>query len=286
MSRIEKTFEQLRSRGEKALIAYIMAGDPTLKRTEEFVLTLEQAGADIIELGVPFSDPIADGPVIQRAGQRALKEKTSLRDILKLVSNLRFKTEIPLVLMTYTNPVLKFGINGFVREAVSSGLDGVILPDLPPEEGEPLITLAEKNGLDVILLAAPTTPRERLAKIVRRTQGFIYYVSITGITGASLRGLREIKSRIRGIRRLTAKPIAVGFGISTPEQAASLSEVADGIVVGSAIVKLIEEFQDQPELLTTIDAFIKSLNQALNPVHRNTATSGYKRGYIESGGRR
>jgi tryptophan synthase alpha chain len=263
MSRIGKTFERLRTERQKALITYIMAGDPSLERTGEFVLTLEQSGADIIELGVPFSDPIADGPVIQRAGQRSLNEKTSLRDILKLVGDLRFNTEIPLVLMTYTNPVLKFGVDDFIREAISIGVDGVILPDLPLEEGKTIMSSAEKQGLDVILLAAPTTHRIRMAQIVRHTQGFLYYVSLTGITGASLQGLHEIKSRLTQIRQLTAKPIAVGFGISTPEQATSLAQVADGIVVGSAIVKLIEENMNHPELLATVGDFVKSLKRAL-----------------------
>jgi tryptophan synthase alpha chain len=263
MNRIDRTFQRLRAKKEKALIPYIMAGDPSLERTGELVQTLEQSGADLIELGVPFSDPIADGPVIQRAGQRALKAKTSLRDILKFVGDIRFKTEIPLILMSYVNPVFKFGLEDFIQEAVSVGVDGVILPDLPPEEGKTMMSLAAKRELDVILLAAPTTPRPRLVQIVKHTQGFLYYVSLTGITGASLQGLHEIKSRLHQIRRLTAKPIAVGFGIATPEQAAALAQVADGIVVGSAIVKLIEENRDHPELLVTVREFVKGLKRAL-----------------------
>ena len=263
MSRIGKTFEQLRSKGEKALIPYLMAGDPYLERTEELVLTLAQSGADIIELGVPFSDPIADGPVIQRAGLRALKWKTSLRDILKLVEAIRRKTEVPLVLMTYTNPVSKFGEEHFIREAVSAGVDGVILPDLPPEEGRLFMSQAEKQDLDVILLAAPTTPRDRLEMISRLTRGFLYYVSLIGITGASLGELREVQARILGIRKLTPKPIAVGFGIETPKQAAAMARVADGVIVGSAIVRLIEDQIDRPELLRSVGGFVKDLKQAL-----------------------
>jgi tryptophan synthase alpha chain len=278
MSRIEKTFEQLRSKGEKALIPYLMAGDPYLERTEELVLTLAQSGADIIELGVPFSDPIADGPVIQRAGLRALKWKTSLRDILKLVEAIRRKTEIPLVLMTYTNPVSKFGEGHFIREAVSAGVDGVILPDLPPEEGRLFMSQAEKKGLDVILLAAPTTPRDRLEMISRLTRGFLYYVSLIGITGASLGELREVQARILGIRKLTPKPIAVGFGIETPKQAAAMARVADGVIVGSAMVRLIEEQMDRPELLKNIGGFVSDLKQAM------TARS-QKRAHAKPGGR-
>jgi tryptophan synthase alpha chain len=264
MSRIEKTFEQLRSRGEKALIPYIMAGDPYLERTGDLVLTLAHSGADLIELGVPFSDPIADGPVIQRAGQRALKWKTSLRDILKLVGEIRRKTETPLILMSYTNPVLKFGEERFIGEAAAAGVDGIILPDLPPEEGGEFMSLAEKRGLDVILLAAPTTPRARLKIISQQTRGFLYYVSLTGITGASLKEIREVRTRIREIRRLTPKPVAVGFGISTPKQAAALARVADGVIVGSAIVRLIEEQMERPELLTNVGRFVKDLKEAIN----------------------
>lgn len=263
MSRIEKTFEQLRSRKEKALIPYIMAGDPYLERTEELVLTLAQSGADLIELGVPFSDPIADGPVIQRAGQRALKWKTSLRDILKLVGEIRRKTEVPLILMSYTNPVLKLGEERFINEAVAAGVDGVILPDLPPEEGGKFMSLAGKRGLDVILLAAPTTPRARLKMILQLTHGFLYYVSLTGITGAGLRELRKVRARILGIRRLTTKPVAVGFGVSAPQQAAALARAADGVIVGSAIVRLIEEQMDRPDLITHVGRFVKDLKEAI-----------------------
>lgn len=263
MSRIEKTFESLKSKGEKALIAYIMAGDPFLEQTEDLVLTLEQSGADIIELGVPFSDPIADGPVIQRAGQRALKWNTSLRDVLERVRRLRQKTQVPLVLMSYYNPIYKFGEERFVREAVSAGVDGVILPDLPPEEGSSLGLKAERAGLDMILLAAPTSSRERLLKIVQLTKGFVYYVSLTGITGSSLQQLGNVDSRIKLIRRLTDKPVSVGFGIATPDQAAALSKTADGVIVGSAIVKQIEDGKDNPDLLSNIGTFVKGFKRAL-----------------------
>ena len=265
MSRIGKTFRTLRSRHEKALIPYIMAGDPSLKTTDDLVLALEKSGADMIELGVPFSDPIADGPVIQRAGQRALQRRTSLIDILGMVRDLRFKTEIPLILMTYANPVFRLGVQNFIHSAVSSGVDGVILPDVPLEEGKSIMTLAAEEGLDVILLAAPTTPRSRLVRIVQSTHGFLYYVSLTGITGAKLKQLQEIKSRLHQIRRLTDKPISVGFGISTPEQAASLARAADGIVVGSAIVRLIEENADQPDLIRIVGDFVRSMKKALAP---------------------
>ena len=263
MSRIEQTFERLKARGEKALIPYIMAGDPYLERTEELVLTLEESGADLIELGIPFSDPIADGPVIQRAGQRALKWHTSLRDVLRLVEDLRQKTQIPLIFMSYINPIHKYGQSRFVRDAVSVGVDGLIVPDLPPEEGRPFFQEAGRNGLDMILLAAPTSSRKRIKMIAEMANGFLYYVSITGITGAKLQGMQEIKSRISGIRSMTNKPIAVGFGVSTPEQAASLARVADGVIVGSAIVKRIEAQADQPDLLTNVGEFVRQLKRPL-----------------------
>jgi tryptophan synthase alpha chain len=276
MSRIEKTFERLRSRGEKALIAYLMAGDPDLKRSEKLVLTLAESGADIVELGVPFSDPIADGPVIQRAGQRALRWHTSLGDVIALARKLRKKTQVPLILMTYVNPVSRFGEDRFIAAAVSAGIDGVILPDLPPEEGGDFIRRAGRGGLSVILLAAPTSSRSRLKMIARLTRGFVYYVSLTGITGARLAGASGVASRISEIRRLTGKPIAVGFGVSKPSEAASLARSADGVIVGSAIVKLIEKRMNGSGLLSGVGAFVKSLKKATVSGSRPARRSGRK----------
>jgi tryptophan synthase alpha chain len=229
MNRITATFDRLKSRGEKALIAYLMAGDPDLERTEELVLAIANAGADLIELGVPFSDPIADGPVIQRAGQRALTHHTSLRDVLALAKSLRRRTEVPLILMTYVNPVSRFGEDRFIAEATAAGIDGVIFPDLPPEEGGEFIGKARPRGLAVILLAAPTSSPARLRMIVR----------------------------------MTDKPVAVGFGVSSPEDAAAVSRAADGVIVGTAIVRLIEERADRPGLLSDVGAFVKSLKEAM-----------------------
>jgi tryptophan synthase alpha chain len=263
MNRIDHTFETLRARKEKALIPYIMAGDPFLERTEELVLAMEQAGADIIELGVPFSDPIADGPVIQKAGQRALQRKTSLKDILTLVDDLRKKSNIPLVLMTYYNPIHKFGVEKLFKEAQTAGVDGVIIPDLPPEEGRAVLEQSRKSGLNWILLSAPTTPINRLRFLSKQTQGFLYYVSLTGITGASLKDFSEVRARLKMIRRMTDKPVAIGFGITTPEQAKALGKLADGVIVGSAIVRLVEEHLEDPEILSVVAAFVKRLKQAL-----------------------
>jgi tryptophan synthase alpha chain len=263
MNRIDLTFETLRTNKAKALIPYIMAGDPYLERTEELVLAMEQAGADIIELGVPFSDPIADGPVIQQAGQRALKWRTSLKDVLKLVSDLRKKSDIPLVLMTYYNPILKFGVETFFKEAETSGVDGLIIPDLPPEEGRAVLEQSRRSGVDWIMLSAPTTPMKRLKFLSQQTRGFLYYVSLTGITGASLKDLSEVRARLKTIHQMTDKPVAVGFGVSTPAQARALGKMADGVIVGSAIVRLIEEHLENPELPSVVATFVKELKKAL-----------------------
>lgn len=266
MSRIEKAFKTLRAGKQKALIPYIMAGDPYLERTEELVLEMERAGADIVELGVPFSDPIADGPVIQRAGLRAMKWKTSLRDVIRLVADIRKKSEIPLVLMTYYNPLLKLGVRTFFSEAAAAGVDGVIVPDLPPEEGRAVEEESRKKGLDWILLAAPTTPPERMAMLCRRTRGFLYYVSLTGITGAALKGLPEVGARLAAIRRMTDCPVAVGFGVSTPEAARALAAKADGVIVGSALVRLMEEQMEKPDLPARVGAFVRELKGAVSSV--------------------
>ena len=263
MTRIAETFKQLRLNREKALIPYIMAGDPSLEMTKKLVLSLVKAGADIIELGVPFSDPIADGPVIQRAAYRALRRNVSLRQILSLVRDLRLQTEIPLVLMTYCNPVFRMGVEPFIKKAASVGIDGVIFPDLPPEEAETLCSLSNQYKLDTIFLAAPTSSVSRIRKIVQLTLGFVYYVSLTGVTGAGLHGIEEINSRIRAIKRLTRKPVAVGFGISSPHEAALLSKSADGVIVGSSLVRLIEESSSAAETLSKVSRFTRQIKKAI-----------------------
>lgn len=265
MNRIDQTFQQLRAKGEKALIPYIMAGDPSLERTAELVIVLERNGADLIELGVPFSDPIADGPVIQRADARSLKSKTTLKDILALVSDLRQRHHvgIPIILMTYYNPVLKFGEARFVKEASAAGVDGVIFPDLPPEEAAGLLGPARRTGLDIVFLLAPTSTPERIRKAVSVSTGFLYYVSLTGITGASLQGTGTVETQLKRIRRSTALPIAVGFGISTPEQASAVARSADGIIVGSAIVRIIEQHSESPDLAAAVGKFVAELKKAV-----------------------
>lgn len=261
--RLESTFELLRGRGEKALIAYLMAGDPSLADTEQLVGELERAGADVIELGVPFSDPIADGPVIQQAAERALRSGTSLRKILPMVRRLRATTQIPLVLMAYYNTIHAFGPERLCREAVLAGVDGLIVPDMPPDEAEPLKAPAEAAGLRLIFLLAPTSTADRRKFVARQTQGFVYYVSLTGITGAQLTNVMDVGHNIEKIRKVSAVPVVVGFGVATPEDASKVSKIADGVIVGTAIVKRIASHQQDPGMVGDVAGFVRSLKTAM-----------------------
>ncbi|HXX57282.1 MAG TPA: tryptophan synthase subunit alpha [Thermodesulfovibrionales bacterium] len=257
MNRIEATFKKLRRQHKKAFIPYIMAGDPSPEKTRETVLLFARCGADLVELGVPFTDPLADGPTIQRAAERALQAAVTLRTVIGLVRELRKDTEIPLILMTYYNPVYKYGDAMFVRDAVEAGVDGVIIPDLPVDEAGDLMRLSKEAGLATIFLLAPTSTEDRMKKAAKASQGFIYYVSMTGITGSRLSVDASLKESLEAVRRLTKKPVAVGFGISTPEEAVSVAEFADGIIVGSALVKRLHE---APEGL---EEFVLELRRAI-----------------------
>lgn len=267
--RLESTFEQLRRRGEKALIAYVMAGDPGLVETEQLVVALSEAGADIIELGVPFSDPIADGPVIQQAAERALRNGTSLRQILASVKSLRQRTQVPLVLMVYYNSIHAMGLESFCKAAQEAGIDGLIVPDMPPDEAGPLKGPAAAAGLRLVFLLAPTSTPARRAYVAKESQGFLYYVSLTGITGAKIQNMSEVGKNVEKIRKATKIPIAVGFGVSTPEDAGKVAAMADGVIVGSAIVKQIAAHQQKSEMVPTVAAFAHSLKQAI----RQTSTA-------------
>ena len=262
MSRIGDKFEELKRRGEKAFIAFITAGDPSLEVTGSLVIELEKRGVDIVELGVPFSDPLADGPTIQAASERALKNKVSLRDILGLVKGLRKKVKIPLVLLTYYNPVYRYGLEKFARDAAGAGVDGVIIPDLPPEEGKELKVYAGKVGLDSIFLVAPTSTLERIRLVAKNSTGFIYYVSLTGVTGARDKLTETIKPALGKIHRFTKKPVAVGFGISRPRQVKEIVPFAEGVIVGSAIVKRIEENLNHKNLTGQVGSFVEGLVKA------------------------
>ncbi len=263
--RIEQTFKDLKAKGSKALIPYIMAGDPSLDVTESLVLALAEGGADLIELGVPFSDPIADGPVIQQAAERALQSGTTLKKILTTVQSLRTKTHIPLIFMAYYNSILAMGLETFCTEAVSAGIDGVIVPDLPPEESDALYhaTMAA-GGPVVIFLLAPTSTPQRRKEVMNRTHGFIYYVSITGITGAQLTDLTQVKKNVLAVQRMSKKPVAVGFGISTPDQARQVAQFADGVIIGSALVRIIDEQHQHSTFLPHLTTLTKNLKSAIS----------------------
>lgn len=258
-NRIDVKFRELKSTGKKAFIAFITAGDPTLKVTEKLVLAFERAGVDIVELGVPFSDPLADGPTIQAASQRALKGGVSLKKILKAVKNIRQKSRIPIALMTYYNPVFHFGQEKLIREARAVGVDGFIIPDLPFEEGAAFRGAARKNNIATILFLAPTTTKARMKKIVQASSGFVYYLSLTGVTGVRTGLPKDVVVNVRQAKRLTSKPICVGFGISTPGQVKAIARVADGVIVGSAIVREVAKNLKKKNLVNNVSRFVSRL---------------------------
>jgi tryptophan synthase alpha chain len=262
-SRLATTFERLRARGERALVVYLMAGDPSLPETERLVVEAERRGADVIELGVPFSDPLADGPVIQRAGVRALAAGATLPRVLEMVADLRRRVQVPLVLMTYYNPALQFGLAAFARAAVNAGVDGLILPDLPHEESEPLRAETEPAGVDLIHMVAPTSPPARVKAIARLSRGFIYVVSLTGVTGERRELPRDLDAQVRTLRLVTTKPVCVGFGVSTPEQVAAVGRIADAVAVGSAIVRTIEQHTGTPTLVDAVGDLVATLKAPL-----------------------
>jgi tryptophan synthase alpha chain len=263
MGRIGKKFEELQAKKEKALIVYLTAGDPSLAVTKELVLGLEQAGVDIIEIGVPFSDPTADGPVIQAASQRALQSATTLRGVLDMVFEIRQTSEIPILLFGYFNPILACGVKQFTQAAVKAGVDGVLVVDLPPEEAPELRMHTDRAGLDFISLIAPTTGHDRLKTILQKATGFLYYISITGVTGADAPRIEDIAREVGKIRKLTKMPLAVGFGISNACQAKEIGTIADGIVIGSAIVKLIDENRNDPQLIKIVSSYVIEIKEAL-----------------------
>jgi len=262
-SRLDATFGALRARRERALVAYFTAGDPSLAITRKLVVEAARRGADVIELGIPFSDPLADGPVIQRATQRALAAGVTLPRVLELVREMRGEVSAPLVFLTYYNPILAFGLKAFCRTSVEAGIDGVIVADLPPEESGPLRAEAVAAGLDLIHLVAPTSTPERMRRIARASEGFVYMVSLTGVTGERAALAPELTQQLRALRAITTKPVCVGFGIGTPDQAALVGELADGVIVGSAIVRLVEQHGASAELLSRVGDFIAGLKAPL-----------------------
>lgn len=263
MSRIQKRFDWLKSKSEKALVAFITAGDPDLDSTRELFSVIEDGGADIIELGVPFSDPLADGPVIQAASQRSLKSGTTLKKIIQLVRDIRQSSQLPIVLMTSYNPVFVYGQEAFVKDAADAGVDGVIVPDLPPEEAGEFDALAAANSLDLIYLVAPTSTPERIEMIGKKSRGFIYYVSLTGVTGVRTSLAKGAADRVSRIKQATSLPVLIGFGISGPEQAKAAAECSDGVIVGSALVQMIDDCKNPAERNEKLGVFVRKIKQAL-----------------------
>jgi len=264
MGRIGNKFEELRGKNEKALIVYLTAGDPSLDRTKELIFGLEKAGVDILEIGVPFSDPTADGPVIQAASQRALMTGTTLENVLNMVAEIRQTSQIPIVLFGYFNPIFAYGVDKFADAAKKAGVDGVLVVDLPPEEAGELRVFSDAAGIDFISLVAPTTDRDRLKIILRRATGFLYYISITGVTGSAAPKIEDIAREVSKIRKLTKMPIAVGFGISSPTQAKEIGTLADGVVIGSAVVKLIDENRNSSDLVKIVSDYTNEIKTVLH----------------------
>jgi tryptophan synthase alpha chain len=244
VTRISDRFAALRAQGKRAFVAFVTAGDPSLDRTVEVALQLAAGGADVLELGVPFSDPLADGPVIQRASERALRRGTTLVGVLDAVRRIRETSELPLLLFTYVNPVLRLGLDRAAREARDAGVDGVLLTDVPPEEASEWIKIARAVDLDTVFLAAPTSPEARLRRVAGASRGFVYAVSRTGVTGEKDALSADASPLVGRLKALTPEPVALGFGISTPGQVAAAATIADGVVVGSALVRFLEDRPD------------------------------------------
>ncbi len=246
MNRVDQKFQELRQRKEPAFIPFITAGDPDLETTRGLVLELERRGADIIELGIPFSDPIADGPLIQVSYYRALSKGLKVSEVFECIKNLRKETEIPIVVMVSYSLIFRSSVEDFISRAKKAELDGATIPDLPVEESEAVLRVASENDFRIICFVAPTTTPERMSRIVSCTQGFLYYISVVGITGVRNALPADMRENIKKLKAMTDKPIVLGFGVSTPEQARAVGEVADGVIVGSALVKELEKCSNRP----------------------------------------
>lgn len=268
MSRITDCFKALKTTGKKALIPYITAGDPSLDVTADLMHELVDAGADIIELGVPFSDPMADGPVIQLACERSLAQGTRLQDVLDLVAHFRqSNSQTPVVLMGYLNPIEAMGYEAFAVNAERAGVDGVLTVDLPPEESRALVTELRQRNIDAIYLLAPTTEETRIASICEYGSGYIYYVSVKGVTGSAALDINSVAQKLAKVRHFTSLPVGVGFGIRDGESAAAVSQVADGVIVGSVLVNAIADNQhDKDRALSSVHSIVASMRDAMDQV--------------------
>lgn len=259
MNRIDQKFQELKRNKKKAFIAFITAGDPDISTTQKLVIAFEKSGVDIVELGVPFSDPMADGPTIQASSARALAKGINLHSILNLVRSIRKTSNIPIALMMYYNSVFHYGEAKFMQDAKKSGVDGLIIPDLPPQEAKNLIKLGKKHDMSIVFFLAPTTRKDRVARIAQASTGFIYYVSLTGVTGARQNVPSEVIANLRSLRAKIKKPICVGFGVSRPEHVRKLSSVADGVIVGSAIINQIVKNQGKKNLVANVARYVRNL---------------------------
>ena len=262
INRIDQKFKDLKKRKKKALIIYMTAGSPSLAKNAQLACSFEKAGVDFIELGVPFSDPLADGVVIQAASERSLQKGTNLKKILNTVRQIRKKSQVPILLMSYLNPIFRFGLEAFTKKAFRAGVDGLIIPDLPPEEGAEVSRVSQKNRLDLVYLLAPTSHAARRRKVCKASKGFVYYVSLTGVTGARRKLPSTLGQQIALAKRSTKLPICVGFGISTPQQAKAVSRISDGIIIGSAIVKQLMRYPNMKAGAFT-DRFVRPFARAL-----------------------
>lgn len=261
-NRLSKTFQILKQRQEKALVSFVTAGDPTIPKSFEIIDALCRSGTDILELGVPFSDPTADGPVIQRSSARALSNGVSLKTVLEMIRTIRKTIDTPIIIFSYYNPILAYGNEAFYRDAISSGADGVLVVDLPPEESDEMTSCWTTNALSLIRLIAPTTPPDRMQRIAKSASGFLYMVSKTGVTGSDGLNAGDFSHHVALLRTMTDLPVCVGFGISTPQDVKTVAAAADGVVIGSAFERLIEENINNPNLVSLIKEKTKTYKDA------------------------
>jgi tryptophan synthase alpha chain len=272
MSRIEQKFKSLRCRTEKAVIVYLTAGDPSLDHTREIVFGLGAAGVDLVEIGVPFSDPTADGPIVQAASQRALQNGATLSGIFDTIESIREVSEIPIVLFGYYNPILAYGNERFAKRAKKAGVDGILVVDLPPEESAEMRQYTDRLGIDFISLIAPTTGLERIRKISKQATGFLYYISITGVTGTAKPRVADVKRDMGRIREVTSLPIVVGFGIWTPRQVQEIAPHVDGVVIGSAFVQMIDENRNRDDMVNIVSNYARKIKKSSNAFTPHTAS--------------
>lgn len=266
--RIRAAFERCRAAGEAALVTYVMGGDPDVPTSKAMALACAEAGADLLEIGVPFSDPIADGPTIQHAAERALASGTSTADVLAVAAAVRARSDVPIALMGYLNPILAHGVDRFARDCERSGVDALIVPDLLPEEAGEIAPALAAHGVRMVFLLAPTSGEERIEAAARAASGFLYFVSVTGVTGAAKAVPSEIGERVRAIRERSPVPVVIGFGVSAPAEARALGKLADGVVVGSAIVKRIAQGGSRSARAARVGRFVRSLKRALRDPRR------------------